>query len=520
MKFKVKQIVTILVVIFLIQSLVSCGGPSAISNETTTVGTTAAAADSAQTTTISSTTQTQPAEELKNVTLKIYALGGEGGPYAQQVIDEINNYLLETINATIDPAVISWGDWQTKYPAIFASGEAYDLIYASEWCYFKTEAPKGAFMALNDLLPVYAPQTLDSIPQAAWDEATINGKIYLFPTALKEYTTHFALIREDLRKKYDVPEIKSLADIGIYMEAIKQNEPDMVPSQGINTYLFLYENDWGRPLSNDSGDVTYKLSEPDKFFSMVDTPEYEAYVRMKYEWAQNGYWVRNILSVDTDATQEFQAGNIAVITPNLPNCNSVYRYLENANSDFEIMAYDIEGDTKVERSSFIGNGMAVNRNSPNPERAVMLMELVHQDQTLHDLINLGIEGVTYAITDDGMITIPEGADPAQLSLLNLGMGMQDQNLRRPRLGDWDIVDNYEALFDDIAIVNPNCTYIFDREPVNAELAAIVNVCEQYKTPLEAGVVDPDEGLPILREQLKKSGIDKVLAEFERQRTMK
>ena len=40
--------------------------------------------------------------------------------------------------------------------------------------------------------------------------------------------------------------------------------------------------------------------------------------------------------------------------------------------------------------------------------------------------------------------------------------------------------------------------------------------EQYRLPLENGVIDPDENLPKFRQALKDAGIDTVIAEKQRQ----
>ena len=58
--------------------------------------------------------------------------------------------------------------------------------------------------------------------------------------------------------------------------------------------------------------------------------------------------------------------------------------------------------------------------------------------------------------------------------------------------------------------------MFDTTPVKAEAAAVQAVMDEYRLPLENGVIDPDENLPKFRQALKDAGIDTVIAEKQRQ----
>ena len=46
---------------------------------------------------------------------------------------------------------------------------------------------------------------------------------------------------------------------------------------------------------------------------------------------------------------------------------------------------------------------AINRNSKNPERAMMLLELLNTDKDLYNLLNFGIKDKHYKIDADGFM---------------------------------------------------------------------------------------------------------------------
>ena len=53
-------------------------------------------------------------------------------------------------------------------------------------------------MALDDLLPAYAPDNYAMHSESALQQATINGKLYAVPTLLPTYTTYGSIYRGDI----------------------------------------------------------------------------------------------------------------------------------------------------------------------------------------------------------------------------------------------------------------------------------------------------------------------------------
>lgn len=231
------------------------------------------------------------ADTSEHVVLTMYCIGDEGGIYAQQHLDELNKVLTEKINAEISPIMVSWGDYKTKLPMVWASGEAYDITYTASWAGYFTEGSRGAFMNINELFPAYAPLTYEEMTGYGTLETTkIDGNLYMVPNYKPDYTTFVYQYREDLRKKYDCPEITSYETLNTYLQAIKDNEPGMMPlgnsaSEAMLTQAWLNEMDWARPIEyGNAGVFSYDLKDPTKVFNLVETPEYEAWVKQCKEW--------------------------------------------------------------------------------------------------------------------------------------------------------------------------------------------------------------------------------------------
>ena len=71
-------------------------------------------------------------------------------------------------------------------------------------------------------------------------------------------------------------------------------------------------------------------------------------------------------------------------------------------------------------------------------------------------------------------------------------------------------------FNDSAIRSNALGFVFDPSNVKTEVAAVQAVFDQYRLPLENGVIDPDENLPKFIQALKDAGIDTVIAEKQKQ----
>ena len=218
--------------------LTACTGP-------TTSTTTAPAATTA------ATTQSTSIDTSKAVKLIMYLIGGPAKEY-DMVLTEVNKKLQTDLNANVTVNWIGWGDFSTKYPLTLASGEPIDLVYASTWTNFYQNAQKGAFLALEDLTPVYAPKSFASYTPEWINQATVNGHLYAFPANFSQVGEMGYIVRGDLMTKYGIPDIKTIDDYGVFLDGIVKNDKAMIPAcfvgatDGLDGYfvrsLYHYRN--------------------------------------------------------------------------------------------------------------------------------------------------------------------------------------------------------------------------------------------------------------------------------------
>ena len=460
----------------------------------------------------------------EHVILTMYCIGDEGGIYAQQHLDELNKLLTEKINAEISPLMVSWGDYKTKLPMVWASGEAYDLTYTANWAGYFTEGSRGAFMNINELFPAYAPKTYAEMTEYDILETTkIDGNLYMVPNYIPDYTTYIFEYREDLRKKYNCPEITDFETLTTFLQAVKDNEPGMLAfgnngSESMLNAEWLNEMDWSRGILTSTSTVVYDHKDPTKVFNYVETPQFEEFVKRCREWYEKGFWSQSIMAETTASRDNFKAGKVACILQNFSNCNGNYQDITNNHPDWEVGYWSADVESGMtERVACANNGMAIGAYSKNPERAMMFIELMYQDREVYDLVMNGLEGITYeADREAGTKWIPEGVDASTLGLKNLGMGFGVQKWYLGSMNDDPRLEEMKTEYEKVAIFPELAGFVVNEDPIAAELAALKNAYAEYGVPLEKGAVDSEEGIAELRKQLKAAGVEKVVEEINRQ----
>jgi putative aldouronate transport system substrate-binding protein len=460
----------------------------------------------------------------KEVKLKMYLLGDKPKDY-DAVYGKINELMKKKINATLDVQFISWGDQATKYPLLFSSGDDFDLIFtATGWCYYNQMATRNGFLNLtDDLLKKYAPETFKNEPKVAWDQAKVNGKIYMVPNDQNEYGTSVLAIRGDLREKYGIGEIKSLADLEKYYDAVAKNEKDIAPiinggGQNLQWPIEVQSNGLAQVTGTGTEPlIAYDMSDTSgKVFSIAGTTQFKDYATKMKQYADKGYWSKSSVSSKETRDDGFKAGKSASMVWNVGSCANDAAIMNKAHPDWKVEVVDINPGKKKYVNLYTNNGVAVNANSKNPERALMALDLLRYNQDIQDLSFYGIKGThwdavgtTQYKTLDATANFPAG---------NVCPWGWHTSITRTDVNQPAIVKQYnDKWVKEDTIHHPLETFTFDDSKVKNEMAAINNVITQYGLPINLGIMpDVDKAVTTYNQKLKDAGMEKVLKEVQDQ----
>ena len=470
--------------------------------------------------------------ELAPVTLKCYIVG-DIDQNKDVVLENLNNKLKEKINATLDIVEIPWSDYKKKYSLILASGENIDLIYTSSWCYFYTEARKGAFMPLEeDMIKQYAPNTYANLPAEAWDYVKIDGRISMLPQPQASIAAKNIVYREDLRKKYNVPEIKTFEDLEVYYKAIKENEPAMFPLNAtVGTlenlfFAYMWEKEGYKPIHLTDALVTSADDATGSVKPIYEAESYKQWLDIAKDWNEKGYWSKDILSNKTNTDNAFLNGTSASTVCQYTSTIFSQDKLKAMHPDWELGVYSFEHNGKLPVSAYTSNGMAVASTSKNPERALMAYDLLAWDEDMYTAHTYGVEGVTFERTAEGYIKIPEGVDPAtsykfgglgiKMGVNNARFNKEDASSAREEYAKY-IIDSEAGSKYGLAV--PASVAPYDITPVSNELTALSNAYTSYNNLLITGM--STDSVENQLEQFKKdaeiAGIQKILDEVNKQK---
>lgn len=437
----------------------------------------------------------------------------------QAVQDELNKLTKEKINATVKLLPIGIGAWNQQMNLMLTSNEKLDLIVTGSSATFgyAPQVAKGQLLPLNDLLEQYGQDIKAAVGEDFINASSIGGKIYGVPSIRDLAVNYGVLIRKDLADKYgiDAAKINSLDALEDMMKTLKENEPDMAAiapgsaGQSIADYLLKLDklgDGYGVLLNNGQDDL--------KVVNYYETPEYAELLKRIRGWYQAGYILKDAATNKESIADLIKAGRTAA-------------YVANIKPGIEMQESRIVGTpivkgeitAPVAKTETVTNIMwAIPRNATSPEASMKFLNLMYSDKDVINLLDWGVEGKHYVKTDqENIIKYPDGVDANNSGYNpNTGWLFGNQFMSYSFEGDdpdiWKVTDE----FNKNATKSKALGFTFDSASVKTEFASVTNVLNQYKLGLETGTLDPDKTLPDFIAKLKAAGIDRIIAEKQKQ----
>ena len=493
----------------------------------TTDGTTAAPV---QTTAGSNGEMPEPAIDLSQfVTVTNYVMGNppENGQL-EAVLEKMNAIFKAEINANMDVQWIEWADFLTKYNLLLASGQAIDMIHASStWLDLWPNVQRGAFLALDELLPVYAPLTWREIPEEDWEQTKYNGKIYIFPeNDYTQFVNHGLYYRGDWLKEFGMEPITNFSQMTEYFAKIAETKEGVIPWDVANNislwqgYINSSTRHIALPINTGRHPVMFAASfdNPFEVVSPIFDDIFIEYANLMKQWDEIGVWRRDVLNFTGSTRDALRAGTSGSDQHHV----NTFRYLRKEMDDLipgselgMFMWSHTNGNLVAEPITH--GATAIGRNSRNPERAVMMYEMMRQNEEIYHLANFGIEGVQYVIQDDVRM-LPEGFDPTAHGFSMNWWGGRVDKFEIPTVAEWaGIRDMWAELDQIVKTPYPYGRFILDRTPIDAELTAISEVTTQFAPAIDFGKnANVEQAVEEYRSRLRAAGIDKVIEEINRQ----
>ena len=462
------------------------------------------------------------------VTLKWYMSINPVYPDTDKVIEALNEYTREKIGVEIDYTILANPDYKEKMPTTINSGDYFDICFTSNWTTnYLQFASRGAFLDISELLPEYAKETYEFIPEDMWKAASVDGQIFGVPSYKEMGWQSGLFVNSDMAEAYgiDLSTVKTLEDFSSVLATVKEKSmaegKDVIGVSGLRFNLVEpYESLTGTPTLPGA----YAVDEYGNFqsekgvFNQYNTQEYKDYCALVRDWYNNGYLSMDPVNYASDTANrdnDFKNGNLfSYVISYGPGAAEAEEVKTGHGVEFIPLM-----DPLFETRNAMGGLLAISAASKYPEKSLELINLLNTDEYVGTLIRHGIEGEHYTAVDNNRVDRTMGGtlDPADNGY-DYTYGWQ---FGTPFNQKWDISypENIEDLFiqyNESAVSAPHIGFNMDNVPVETEIAAITSVVEEYGPALEMGMVDPDQNIPQFLQALEDSGVQTLLDEISNQ----
>lgn len=461
---------------------------------------------------------------LPEVTLKLY-FPDQKKPMFDEVWNAIAEKTKDKLNVKFDVQFVPWNDYRDKIKLLSASGDNFDAYFDANWNIYDQMVAQGALLDIAPLLPKYAPTLYKKYEELNYIKPiSTGGKIYAAPWTIGKALRPYFIYRADLAEKYnvDMSNVKTVEDLEPYLKAIKDNEPDVLPTwwakgagannfaQIIKAYTTKYE------LDAVSNGLVYDLNDAShKIVPLEQTQAFREAAHTIRRWYEAGYISKD--SISMEQKDQFGNGRSAGFWHEIDSAVSVKSFEVPGAINAGVNLYP---DKKFRNDSPLGNVIAINKNAANPERMLMFLELLSTDRDVYDMVLYGIEGKTY-VKDGDKVKYPEGLDaskstyldwPGQWAFWRSGFVRPDDT--RPQ-SYWDAMQ--AAVEDPTNIMTPLGSFSPNYDAIKTEIAKRDAVADELLRVIEFGLdKDVDKAVDDYIAKQKAAGTDKIVEELQKQ----
>ena len=431
-----------------------------------------------------------------------------------EVEEALNAYSAEKIGVTCE---FKFYD-SSQLALASQTGEYFDIAFTSDfWNDFASSVSMGMFRDISGDLDEF-PALRDSVLDITWPAVTCNGGIYAIPH-MKDiaYEVFWILDADYFLKEKGFPQETHIAfeDIEPYLAAYKQDHPEDYPIKIAYGGITSWQNalvDWlnmtyliGLEREAKGTDQEYVVR------SALEIPAWQQRLRTIHRWYQLGY-----INPDAAVTESMPRSQAGVVQSGQGWFGAETIWANSAQKPVYIACYD---GPFLSTSSVRGSMTAVSSFTPHWREALALIQLMNTDPWYRETARYGIEGKHYVRNADGTVTRTRRG--------NTNMGVEAYAQGHYTLGALEASPFPEVPTDPDQWTKAMVRYadapassvmgfVPDITPVESECLALRQIVEEYRRELYTGTSDPDVVIPIMLSRMKEVGLDRVLAEIQRQ----
>ncbi len=469
--------------------------------------------------------------------LKMLVMGKQPAEGMEELYAQLDALTIPDLGCTVRFEFVPWGNERKQLNILTASGE-YDLIPGGNFSDYQILAAKNAFLDLNEYLHL-VPELVEHYSyygDAYLEDNEIGGGLYGIPqygAGGLNYDSEGFFYREDLRRKWGLPEITNLETMEAYLYYAKQteeyrNEP-LITDNRIWQSLWILVSQ-GRYVEvrsmQETPFVVVDASQPNVVLNRLETPEFQRVLEYIYKWRCDGILETDMLSLSDNEGErglELMLANKKPCETNVPiwsvNASFIPALIEqHPDWEYGFFNYIETYPTYYISSNKSGSVVSVSAKTKYPELAVKLLSKIHTDQQYYNLFRYGVEGIHYYKTVD-MISFEEVDSENRFGMAVIGDDLMSYQ-EVPINTKWgDVMQRVDQWREDTVLkaeLHPLDNFSFLTTGLEKELEKMENARLKYFQPLICGHFESLEDCKQAIVRLQIAGLNVYIESIQRQ----
>lgn len=368
-------------------------------------------------------------------------------------------------------------------------------------------------LPLDDLLAQYGQDILallESLPRVP----TGDAPTYRLRSVNDYVSTAGIAMRKDIVEKYaiDISQINTLADLDAVFSHISRHEPGLKmisPYQTRDSLVWRFQN----PTAVSSTFMNVSDGDQALLVNYYATDQYRESIALVRKWHEAGYLPEHLILQNIRASQLVNTGLLfSYVCAYKPGIE----FEESQSCGLPMVVVSLQAPI-ITQLTLSMTTWAISSACANPGKAMQALNLLYSDSEMVNLLMYGIEGLHYAVLDDGTIGYPDGITAETVGYQNtMSWHLPNQMVGHVWTGNAPTLWADLRAFNQSAPVSGILSFVFDDRPVARESTQVSAVLDKYTYGLETGQLDPSVYLPRMLQEMEGAGASLVLAEAQMQ----
>jgi putative aldouronate transport system substrate-binding protein len=459
------------------------------------------------------------------VTVK-YLMPGDARPRYDEIMALVNRKLEADKGIQIGVSYIPWDVWQQRVNLMLTTGDEFDLYHImQDQVQMSAYQAMGGLTDITALIDQYGPNLKKAVSADAWDAVRINGRIYGIPAQWAELSNDdgFA-IRKDVLDKFGYPVPRTIDELIGTAQAIAAQWDGSgrlyIPSGGFTDFakagaLMRPYDTWPFIVK----DYVALIRQNGTVDSWIESEEFRKNAAVMRRFYQAGLINPDVLSLTNEQnTNFFRSGNWFFAIGGIDSYIDDVRRNNNPNikpEDYVLVKMNPEKPDIY--PVIVKNLNGVSSTSKHPDAAIKFFDWLYTDRENYNLFMYGREGQEYTLDSNGRKTgLLDTNNQSFYGQADWMLG--NINFMIPSSNALPIEVQYLYSPNPKAVVSPASDFFFNASAVEAEWANIRTEFQASIVPVYIGVQDYGQSFPAALQRMKAAGLDKALAEYQRQLT--